>query len=64
MEMQTKSDATVGNLGLLCSHALDCVGCMQIYPSLFKSIIMDKQVFKNNMDTIENLYLENKATCF
>ena len=64
MEMQTKSDATIGNLGLLRSHALDHVACMQIYPSLFKSIITDKQVFKNNMDTIENLYLENKATCF
>ena len=32
----------VGNLGLLCSHALDRVGCMQICPKLFKSLAMDK----------------------
>ena len=28
---------------------------MQTYLRLSKSIIMDKQVFKNNMDTIENI---------
>ena len=55
-------DVTVGNPRLLCSHALDRVGCMQIYPKLAKSIIMDKRVFKNNKDIIENLNLENKAT--
>ena len=43
---------SVGNLGLLHSHALDCVGCMQIYPRLSKSIIVDKQVLQNNKDTI------------
>ena len=52
----------VGNPGLLYSHALDCVRCMQIYLRLFKSIIVDKKVLKNNMDTIENIDLENKAT--
>ena len=53
---------SVGNPELLCSHALDHVGCMQIYPRLSKYIAMDKQVFKNNKDTIENIDLENKAT--
>ena len=52
----------VGNAGLLYSHALDCVRCMQIYLRLFKSILVDTKVFKNNMDTIENIDLENKAT--
>ena len=52
----------VGNLGLICSHALDRVGCMQIYPRFFKSIVMDKEVLKNNMDIIENINLENKVT--
>ena len=28
---------------------------MQTYLRLSKSITMDKQVFKNNMDTIENI---------
>ena len=51
----------VGNLGLLRSHALDHVRCIQIYIRHPKSIIVDKQVFKNNMDTIENIDLENKA---
>ena len=51
----------VGNLGLLCSHALDHVGCMQICPKLFKSLATDKQVLKNSMDTIENIGVENKA---
>ena len=36
----------VGNPGLLHSHALDHVGCMQIYHRLSKSIKMDKHVFK------------------
>ena len=36
----------VGNLGLLRSHALDCVGCIQIYHNLSKSITTDKHVFK------------------
>ena len=49
----------VGNPGLLYSHALYHVGCMEIYPRLSKSIATDKQVFKNNMDTIENINLEN-----
>ena len=54
--------AIVGNPRLLCSHALDRVGCMQIYPKLSKYIVADKQVFKNNKDTIENINLENKPT--
>ena len=52
----------VGNPGLLRSHAQDCVGCMKIYPRLSKSIAMEKQIFKNNMNTIENIDLENKTT--
>ena len=36
----------VENPGLLYSHALDYVGCMQIYPRLSKSIVADKQVLK------------------
>ena len=47
----------VGNHGLLCSHALDHIGCMQIYPRLSKFITMDKQVLKNSMDTVENINL-------
>ena len=42
----------VGNPGLLRSHAQDCVGCMKIYPRLSKSITVDKQVLKNNKNTI------------
>ena len=52
----------VGNPGLLYSHTLDRVRCIQIYHRHPQSIIMDKQVFKNNMDTIENIDLENKVT--
>ena len=52
----------VGNLGLLFSHALDHVRCMQIYPKLYKSIIIYKQVLKNDMDIIKNIDIENKAT--
>ena len=52
----------VRNSGLLHSHALDHVRCMQIYPRLSKYIIADKWVFKNNKNTIENIDLENKAT--
>ena len=52
----------VGNLGSLSFHALDHIGYMKIYLRLSKSIVMDKQVFKNNMDTIKNIDLENKAT--
>ena len=52
----------VGNPGLLHSHALDHVGCMQIYLRLSKSIAMDKQVLKNNKNTKENIDLENKVT--
>ena len=36
----------VGNTGLLCSHAQDHVGCIQIYHKLSKSIAMNKQVLK------------------
>ena len=36
---------------------------MQIYPKPSKSIPTDKQVFKKNMDTIENIDLENNVTC-
>ena len=52
----------VWNPRLLHSYALDHVGCIQIYPRLSKSITMDKQVFKNNNNTIENIHLENKVT--
>ena len=52
----------VGNLGLLRSHALDLVGCMQIYPKLSKFFTTKNLVFKNNIDTIKNIYLENNAT--
>ena len=52
---------SVGNIGLFCSHALDHVGCIQIYPKLFKSIATGKQVLKNNKNTIENIDLKNKA---
>ena len=38
--------AIVGKPGLLHSHALDCVGCMQIYPRLSKSIAKDNQALK------------------
>ena len=51
-----------GNLGLLRSHALDPVGCMQLSLGLFRTIVMTKQIFKNNMDTIENIDKENKST--
>ena len=51
-----------GNLGLLRFHALDHVRFMQIYHRLSKSIAMDKQVFKNNKNTIENIDLENPHT--
>ena len=47
------------NLGLLHSHALDHVECMQIYPMLSKYIVVNKQVLKNNKDTIENVDLES-----
>ena len=49
---------------LLHSHALDYVGCMQLSLRLSKSITVNKQVFKNNKDAIENIDLENKATYF
>ena len=52
----------VGNPRLLYFHALDRVGCMQIYPKLFKSIATDNHVLKNNMDTIENINIDNKVT--
>ena len=52
----------VGKPGLLRSHALDFVGCMQLSLGLSTSIATDKQVLKNNKDTTENIYLENKAT--
>ena len=48
------------NPGLLYFHALDRVGCMQIYHRLSKSITTDKYVLKNNMDTIENINIDNK----
>ena len=51
----------VGNLELLRSHALDRVRCIQIYLRLSKSIAVDKQAFKNNKNTIENIDLENKV---
>ena len=57
-------DEHVGNLGLLRFHVLDHVGCMQIYPRLSKSIVTDKQLFKNNKYIIENIDLENKITYF
>ena len=47
----------VRNPRVLRSHALDHVGCTQIYPRLSKSIAMDKQVFKNNKNAIENIDL-------
>ena len=52
--------STVGNPILLCFHALDHGGCMQIYYRLSKSIATDKQIFNNNKNTIENIDLENK----
>ena len=48
------------NPRLLCFHALDRVGCMQIYHRLSKSITTDKYVLKNNMDAIENINIDNK----
>ena len=57
-------DEHVGNPELLCFHALDRVECMQIYSTLSKSIATDKQLFKNNKNTIENIGLENKTTYF
>ena len=60
--MRLQNVAGVKNPRLLRSHALDHVGCMQIYLRLSKSIATNKQVFKNNMDTIENIDLENKVT--
>ena len=55
-------NTSVGNPRLLCSHALNHVRCMQIYLRLSKSIIMDKRLFKNNIDVIESIDLNNKAT--
>ena len=52
----------VGNHKLLCSHALDHIRYMRIYPRPSESIIMDKQILKNNMDTIEIIDLKNKTT--
>ena len=46
-------------IGLLYSHALDHVGCMQIYLRFSKSIATKKQVFNNQFDTIEKIDLEN-----
>ena len=53
---------TIWNPRLLHFYALDRVGCMQIYSRLSKSITVDKQVLKNNNNTIENIHLENKVT--
>ena len=47
-----------------CWEPLDHVGCMQIYLRLSISIAMDKKIFKNNMDTMENIDLKTKATYF
>ena len=55
---------SVRNPRLFRSHALYHVGCMQIYPTLSKSFVANKQVFKNNMNTIENTDLENKLHTF
>ena len=41
------NDHTIGNPKLLCSHALDALGCMQLSLKLSRSIATDKQVFKN-----------------
>ena len=56
------NDFVVKNPRIPRSHALNCLGCMQIYTRLFKSIAMDKQVLKKNMDIIVNIDLEKKCS--
>ena len=60
-KIQGKGMEFDGNPRLLYSHTLDRVRCMQVYHRTSKSTVRDKQVFKNNMNAIENIDLENKS---
>ena len=58
MVIHLSLDMNVGNLGLLCSHALDLIGCMHLSLEFSRYIIMENNGFKNHykMKDLEKKY--------